>query len=317
MSIGDSAAHFADRDTVDVTPYAASLIQSLRDMGYSCETALADIIDNSITASARAISILADANSVDPALAILDDGIGMSLDDLVEAMRPGSRNPLEERSALDLGRFGLGLKSASFSQCKRLTVMSRKDGRTVGATWDLDEVARTNRWEIELHHEFDGIPWADQLGKTGTLVVWRGLDRLSGGIEHDQRRRSDHINRAIAAAERHIRLVFHRFMADDRPPLTISMNGRKLEPLDPFGTNLPGHQHERVDQLELIRGIVEFQSFTLPHHKAVSRAQWEISVDRTGIFAPRGSTSTGVAGSSSPGAGSGLPGKRNSPSFAA
>lgn len=263
-----------DRRTADATPHAASLIQSLRDIGYSAETALADIIDNSITAGARKIEILSDATSSEPAVAILDDGRGMTMAELVEAMRPGSKNPLDSRASGDLGRFGLGMKSASFSQCKRLTVATRKDGTTSAATWDLDEVSRTNKWEVEIHDDLSGIPWSDRLGTQGTLVVWRSLDRLSGGIESDHRKRTEHINRLLAEAERHIRLVFHRFMSEDKPPLEIALNGRRLEPLDPFGTRFPKHQADRPDRLELKNGFVEFQSFTLPHHKEIPPADW-------------------------------------------
>ena len=207
-------------------------------------------------------------------MAVLDDGHGMTFQELVEAMRPGSSNPLDDRDAADLGRFGLGMKSASFSQCKRLTVLTRKNGESSAATWDLDEVSRTDKWEIELHDDLSVIPWAERLGEQGTLVVWRSLDRLSGGIGHDQRKRAEHINRLLAEAERHIRLVFHRFMSEDRPPLIIRLNGRKLEPLDPFGTKFPKHQSDRPDQLELKNGFVEFQSFTLPHHKEIPPSDW-------------------------------------------
>ena len=261
--------------TADATPHAASLIQSLRDIGYSAETALADILDNSITAGARRIEILSDLGRADPAIGILDDGAGMTLDELVEAMRPGSRNPLEDRAADDLGRFGLGLKSASFSQCKRLTVLTRKKGIFAGATWDLDAVARTNRWEIDLHEEDEDLPWGDQLTGDGTLVIWRSLDRLSGGIEATDVAQAQHINRAIAQAERHLRLVFHRFMTEDSPPLLLFLNGRRLEPIDPFGTRFAGHQADRVDRLDMAHGSVEFQCFTLPHHKSVVKADWE------------------------------------------
>lgn len=261
--------------TADATPYAASLIQSLRDIGYSCETALADILDNSITAGARRVEILTDLTGSDPAVGILDNGRGMTAPELIEAMRPGSRNPLDERGARDLGRFGLGLKSASFSQCRRLTVLTCRDGVRSGATWDLAVVARTNRWEIELHDDFDGQPWADRLEGDGTLVIWRDLDRLGGGIQGEASARIAHINRAIAQAERHLRLVFHRFMAEDRPPLELFLNGRRLEPVDPFGRAFAGHQADRVDRLDMAQGTVEFQCFTLPHHKSVSRAEWE------------------------------------------
>lgn len=261
--------------TADATPYAASLIQSLRDIGYSTETALADILDNSITAGARRIEILSDLCTAEPSIGILDDGRGMTLEELVEAMRPGSRNPLDNRAVDDLGRFGLGLKSASFSQCKRLTVLTRKNGAFAGATWDLDAVARTNRWEIQLHDEEEDLPWHDRLAGDGTLVIWRGLDRLSGGIEANDVAQAQHINRALAHAEQHLRLVFHRFMTEDRPPLLLFLNGRRLEPIDPFGTQFAGHQADRVDRLDMAHGAVEFQCFTLPHHKSVLKSQWE------------------------------------------
>jgi hypothetical protein len=155
----------------------------------------------------------------------------MMLSELIEAMRPGSRNPLAERAGHDLGRFGLGLKSASFSQCKKLTVASRKDGVFAAATWDLDEVAITNRWEVAIHSEPSSIPWGERLSENGTLVVWRSLDRLSGGLDNQPRKRAEYLNRTIASAERHIRLVFHRFMAEGQPGLAILLNGRELNPL--------------------------------------------------------------------------------------
>src|SRR5690606_12363527 len=117
----------------DATPHAAALIEGLRDVGYSLETALSDIIDNSITAGARRIQILTDTFSDEPFIAIIDDGEGMTEDELVAAMRPGSKNPLATRGEPDLGRFGLGLKSASFSQCRRLTVVSRKAEKSAAA----------------------------------------------------------------------------------------------------------------------------------------------------------------------------------------
>lgn len=261
--------------TADATPHAASLIQSLRDIGYSCETALADIIDNSITAGARTIEVLSTLSGSDPAIALLDNGKGMTPGELVEAMRPGTRNPLEDRGVNDLGRFGLGLKSASFSQCKRLTVLTRRDDIVSGATWDLDVVARTNRWEIELHDDLSTIPWHDRLTRDGTLVIWRTLDRLGGGIETGGIERMRHINRTLAQAERHLRLVFHRFMEEGSAPLTLLLNGRRLDAIDPFGTDLPGHQSDRMDRLEMSLGTVEFQAHTLPHHSGLTKAQWD------------------------------------------
>ena len=114
----DEAFEFAD-------PNAASLMQSLRAFGYDVSTAVADLIDNSITAEASAISICFEWNDGEPWISIADDGYGMTENELSEAMKTGSKNPLDERAPNDLGRFGLGLKTASFSQCKRLTVASK------------------------------------------------------------------------------------------------------------------------------------------------------------------------------------------------
>lgn len=258
----------------DATPHAASLIQSLRDIGYTCRTAVADIIDNAITAGASEVDILCDAQLEAPMLAIVDNGKGMSRPELIEAMRPGSRNPLAERSPDDLGRFGLGLKSASFSQCKSLTVVTRCNGLTCGATWDLDDVAQTNRWEIELHEDCSALPFVERLGVHGTIVLWRKLDRLGGGIE-DMARRAQHIRSVVAETERHIRLVFHRFLEGTKPELVARLNNAKLAPIEPFGTSLPGHQSDPVDALTLLRGTVEFQSHTLPHHSRIPKATWD------------------------------------------
>ena len=110
--------------SADATPHAAALIEGLRDIGYSLETALADIADNAVTAGAHRVEILSETTIDEPVIGILDDGKGMTEIGLVAAMRPGSRNPLEARDDPDLGRFGLGMKSASFSQCRRLTVIT-------------------------------------------------------------------------------------------------------------------------------------------------------------------------------------------------
>lgn len=141
--------------SIPVPPHAAALAESMRDIGYTLETALADIIDNSISAGATRIDIAFDALSEAPALAVIDDGESMTRTQLIAAMRPGSRSPREDRAAGDLGRFGLGLKTASFSQCRCLTVVCRRDGRTYAARWDLDFVAERNEWLIHVPPAFD------------------------------------------------------------------------------------------------------------------------------------------------------------------
>lgn len=258
----------------DATPHAAALIESLRDIGYSFETALSDIIDNSITAGASYARILTDTASDDPFIAIVDDGKGMTEKELIAAMRPGSTNPLAMRGKPDLGRFGLGLKSASFSQCRRLTVVSRKANRISVAIWDLDDVAQRNDWTVQLRDDISGIPVADQLDSTGTLVVWQKLDRLIGGHERNATNQTKTANRHIAEAERHLRLVFHRFMEGARQ-FRMSLNGRTISPIDPFARNSPATIADPVESLNLAHSYVLIQSFTLPHQRQMKKADWE------------------------------------------
>ncbi len=259
----------------DATPHAASLIEGMRDFGYTLETAMADIIDNSITAGASRVEIVAETIGEDPWIAIIDNGKGMDEAELVEAMRPGSRNPLDERAGHDLGRFGLGLKSASFSQCRQLTVISRCDGRISAATWDLDKVAKTNVWKVDFEDDLTDMPSTDRLAETGTIVLWRKLDRLSTGYINDANKRAAEINKALSAAERHLRLCFHRYMEGFRPRLSLLLNGRKLQPIDPFASQHKATQPDPVEVLPLAKGNVETQCYTLPHHKMVSKSEWD------------------------------------------
>lgn len=269
-------SNMASKRTADATPRASALIESLRDIGYSLETALADVIDNSLTAKASRLEILADSLAPEPVIAILDNGSGMDENTLIEAMRIGSRNPRDERDASDLGRFGLGLKSASFSQCRRVTVVSRRNGRTSGARWDLDEVSKRDSWEITLIDSLDKIPFADRLRDHGTIVIWEKLDRVNGGYHNDAGKRAQHINSALSEAERHIRLVFHRFMErSGKANVDFLLNGRSLTPIDPF---LRGHSKTQPgpeEPLALTNGQVFIQSYTLPHHRVMSRDEWD------------------------------------------
>ncbi len=257
----------------DATPHAAALIEGLRDIGYSLETAISDIIDNSITAGARSVRIVTETVSEEPFIAIIDDGVGMSEQELIAAMRPGSQNPLAARDKPDLGRFGLGLKSASFSQCRRLTVVSRKCCATTAVVWDLDDVAARNEWSVQISRNVDEIPEIDQLGSTGTLVLWQKPDRLIGG-NASAAKRAEIMNHRIAETERHLRLVFHRFM-EDAKPLKILLNGRALRPLDPFARKNPATFPDPEETVSLAHGEVEIQSFTLPHHRQMSNAEWD------------------------------------------
>ena len=257
-----------------VTPHASILIESMRDIGYSLQTAISDIIDNSITAGAISIELLADTTSSSPAIGILDDGSGMSEPELLEAMRPGSRSPLEKRSDHDLGRFGLGLKTASFSQCRRLTVVTRKALKTSCAIWDLDTVSRTDQWCVEIPGVLADIPWLERLRESGTLVVWQKLDRL-GGPDNAVDNRD--LVRKLDEMASHLELVFHRFLTGEHglKRIAMSLNGRQLKPFDPFNSRHTATITESEEIFRLNGQVIIIQPFTLPHHNKVTTEEWE------------------------------------------
>lgn len=259
----------------EVAPRASVLVESLRDIGYSLQTAVADIIDNSLTAGAWKIELLADTHAEVPAIGVLDNGSGMTEAELLEAMRPGSRNPLEERVATDLGRFGLGLKTASFSQCRRLTVITRKHGTVSCAAWDLDKVAVHDRWILDLPDDLAGIPWSECLTGDGTLVVWEKLDRLVG--PHGSSDRQDLVRQLDDTAS-HVEFVFHRFLSGGEGRggrVEMSINGRELRPFDPFHSHHPATQHHPQETFVLDGHEIRIRPVTLPHHEKVSEADWK------------------------------------------
>nr|WP_216821296.1 ATP-binding protein [Marinobacterium profundum] len=256
-----------------IAPRASVLIESMRDIGYSLQTAVADVIDNSITAGARSICLLANTHSIEPAFAVLDNGSGMTEIELIEAMRPGSKSPLSGRSLNDLGRFGLGLKTASFSQCRRLTVLTRKNGQTSCAIWDLDVVAKTDEWYVDLVSDYNDIPWSDELKETGTLVIWQKIDRLV-----DPKCPNDRQNfiRELDEAASHVELVYHRFLAGEAglKKISMSLNGRKLNSVDPFNSKNPATIFGPEDVFRLGNQEIKIQPVTLPHHKKVTAEEW-------------------------------------------
>lgn len=261
-------------------PSAARLLESMRDIGYSFESALADIVDNSISAGATEVRIVNDLDlDGHPYLAILDDGRGMHGEELTAAMRHGSRSPREVREAGDLGRFGLGMKTASFSQCRRLTVASRVNGHWEARCWDLDHVVEHDEWLLRVldQEEVSRLPSLAGISGNGTLVLWQKLDRLDAlGPHPDQIYEA--LNAMFGPARRHLALTFHRFIApeptDDIHPVVISINGAPLDALDPFARLMhPQSDAHEVETIHMPQGEIVVQAFTLPHHDRLTNAQ--------------------------------------------
>ena len=219
--------------TASAIPRAAAMIETFRAIGYSLETAVADIVDNSISALAKNVWINRIWKGGESVITIKDDGHGMSGEEIIQAMRPGAQNPLEERSATDLGRFGLGLKTASFSQCRTLTVMSKIQGQSPEFwTWSLDHVARCDRWELVhwlpggFEHELDNLA-------SGTIVIWTDPDRIipaATKAENENAKRK--FSEAFDRVKKHLSMTFHRFL--EAKSVAIHWCGHEIDPLNPF-----------------------------------------------------------------------------------
>ena len=238
-------------------------------------TALADLVDNCIAARAETIQILASLETPDLKIGILDDGVGMTEEELLEGMRLGSRSPLEERAESDLGRFGLGLKTASFSQCRVLTVVSRTNGDTAIARWDLNQVAESGKWQVQVPDDLTLIPWTELIGTRGTLVVWEKLGL--GTDDGDTGRDLVDFVRQMDEARTHLELVFHRFLSGEHGlrRVNILMNSRPLDPFDPFHSRHPATIAGPEELIRVANEDVLVQAFTLPHHGKVTPTEWE------------------------------------------
>ncbi len=247
-------------------PPAKSLIQGLRCIGYNFSTALADIIDNSISSDAKHIQVLSNPDDEEPYVVIFDDGHGMGFKELDNAMTLGSNRDEKEDSEYELGRFGLGLKSASFSQCLRLTVASKNCNRINAMRYDLKKIQEKNEWLLDIldSNEIDSLPEIDLLknAKTGTLVIWQCFDKI---MEESDSFKNSFIN-TIGAAKSHIELVFHRFWDD----INISFNGHRIEKRDPFLTNAPNHQEGRTMTINVDGQDIFVTPFVLPYANSLT-----------------------------------------------
>jgi hypothetical protein len=272
-------------------PSAASLTASLRDLGYSLETAIADLIDNSISADATEVKVFCDMSRNAPVLVIADNGRGMTGEEVIGALRHGATDPRKKRGPKDLGRFGLGLKTASFSQCRRLTVVSTVNGNDAGAEWNLDEVEKTDDWFISVldSDEIASQPYFDMLDGTGTLIIWRDLDRLFE--DETGRKRDEIVNEKLTIVERHLSLVFHRFLAGEvkgRRKLTICINGHPITPFDPFCRKNEATQVLPEETVWVDDEAISMQPYILPHHSRLSASEYDHYLDRSDFISNQG-----------------------------
>ena len=250
---------------VENAPVASDFMETARSFGnYDLALSLADIIDNSISADASGIEINVEFDDNESSIQILDDGDGMTAYELHEAMRMASQNPKNERSKKDLGRFGLGLKTASFAQATCLTVITKKLGVVSGAEWDLDNI---ENWQMKVFDTEEILPKVQALKnqKSFTLVIWSKLSRLLEGytiVEAD-------FNQIIMDSCTELGLIFHRYLSGDIPDETkkidIFLNGQTIQPQNPFLTDHPATQKLHQETEHIGGSSIKITPYILPH----------------------------------------------------
>lgn len=272
----------------DVPPFAPILMESTRAIGYSIEAAIADVIDNSIAAKASKIDI--DFFPLDGAyISILDNGKGMDENELVKAMQYGSRNPLDKRSSLDLGRYGLGMKTASLSQCRVLTVISKQNDSVAGAQWNLNHVNEAQSWSLIILDEQEiksKINWAKLSEyKHGTLVIWEELDKFSIGDIDVQ----NAFSKKMISIREHLSLVFHRYLTGEQglKKISIKMNNNPVVPADPFC--IKKSQQLMDDESINVNGEkILVRPFILPHISKLTKKEIDEMGGKEGLRKKQG-----------------------------
>lgn len=248
-------------DSLEIAPHAGALLKSLRGFGYSPETALADLIDNSLSAGADEIRLSIDWNDGDPRIAVRDDGRGMSFEALRDGMRFGGDED-RERDPDDLGRFGLGLKTASLSQCQRLTVVTRQAGVTSSMCWDVAKVRQTRSWCAEIGvtpAAFDHVAAPDDAD--GTLVALERMDEVGGLYGLDK----EGFFAKIQDVRAHFGMVFHRFLNGDARRVAIIINDRPVDGWDPMLRTHPATSRLASGKVGAGAQAVDAAPYVLPH----------------------------------------------------
>lgn len=257
----------------ELIPSARRLITSLRDMGYDFAAAVADVVDNSIEARATKIDVDVHFDGDESWVRITDNGTGMKPAQIREALRYGAERDYDEDA---LGKFGLGLKTASMSQCRRLTVASRSSTERAEVhayCWDLAHVVKVNAWEIlevgrkERPEHLD----APLKKHTGTVVLWQRLDRILGYKHPYGEAAKKRLSGMCRELEQHLAMVFHRYLAGEagRRKIRIQINGNAVQPWDPFVRHEP--KTKRLETVTLhydhegIRGDILIEPYVLPH----------------------------------------------------
>ena len=264
---------------------AKALLTGLRAIGYSFSTAVADIIDNSVSAGATAVNVFFDPLATVPYFCILDNGCGMNFAELNNAMLPGSDRTDKVDCELELGRFGLGLKSASLSQCREFIVASKKYGKTNAMSFDLDVIEDCNKLMLKVldKDEVDNLPKIDMLKayESGTLVIWTKFDK----IESSAKSFEDSFRNVVAEAKKHVEFVFHRFYND----IEIYFNNKRIEKRDPFLLGSFGRQQTgRTTSISIDGSVITITPYTLPFANSLTSEEKALLGNPKSIYDEQG-----------------------------
>ena len=243
-------------------PSANILLSSLRSVGYTPETAIADIVDNSLSANASAITI--EFNWQEQVIIISDNGDGMSEQELLKSMNIGSSDPLNSRSIHDLGRFGMGMKTASFSLGKKLTVLAKTSGIINNASWDLDYVRKEDKWQIlvEERSSLSIQQLSNRISEydNGTVVCISNIDKVISSNSANEKKK---FYKMIDNVKNHLSLVFHRFMESGK--MSIIVNRTPLTPWNPFIPDNKARQELEPEEVNENGHKVVIRPYVLPH----------------------------------------------------
>jgi len=273
-------------------PDPGGTVASLSSLGYSIEAAVADLVDNSISAQAKHVQAIFTWHGSESWVAVVDDGRGMDGGELSSAMTLAARGPSVDRAPDDLGRFGMGLKTASFSQCRQLTVCTRQGGGIAHIrTWDLDAVVSSREWRLLIGAASDTLSLLKVLlpsGARGTAVVWRRLHRYDATSESsDAGSAQKQFYAESERVARHLGMVFGRFLSG-AARIEITVNGDAVKPWDPFMSGHASVLRLQTEDLPVGDHVVRVEPYVLPHPRRLEGHDQQNAAGPTGLLDQQG-----------------------------
>jgi len=246
-------------------------------LGYEFESAIADIVDNSLDAKARNIFVEIDI-AHGGYVAVSDDGEGMSKEKLTEALSLAASafQPSLETESLSrsrLGKFGMGLKTASISQARVLTVVSKRKSQVNAIRLDLDILATRQNWDADSlsTDEIADLPFISKIlsATQGTLVIWQNLDRLLENVDEPSKFLAGRVTTLTDA----LALTFHRLLGTKEQGVRLFINEKLITPLDLFLEANSHTQVSRPESFSIGTDSIIYKAFTLPGAKRLTPLQ--------------------------------------------